>query len=261
MPVTADIYYSETGKENLSSPPLLLIHGAGSSHLSWPAEIRRIKGFRILSLDLPGHGSSGGSAEQSISEYARRLSHFMETLGIYKATLIGHSMGGAVVLQQALNHPKNTAGIVLIASGACLGHQNEILEYLANPATYNKAYKLIQEQSFSALTDPEIVFKSIQVLKKTRPGVLYCDWLACSKFDLRSAIKQIKTPACILAGSADRLIPSSFSYFLHSNLKNSELQIFRNCGHLPQLELPQKLRDRLLQFLYSLAEYNPEESR
>ena len=81
MPVTADIYYSETGKENLSSPPLLLIHGAGSSHLSWPAEIRRIKGFRILSLDLPGHGSSGGSAEQCISEYARRLSHFMETLG------------------------------------------------------------------------------------------------------------------------------------------------------------------------------------
>ena len=261
MPIAADIYYSETGKENLNYPPLILIHGAGSSHLSWPAEIRRINGIRVLSLDLPGHGSSTGSAEQSINEYAQMLSRFMEELGIYKALLVGHSMGGAIALQKSLNQSKNTTGIVLISSGAYLGHQDEILEYLANPATYNKALKLIQEKTFSAFTDQDLVLKSTQILKKTRPGVLYCDWLACSKFDLRSEIKQIRIPACILTGSADRMVPPSFSYFLQSNLKKAELQILRNLGHLPQLESPQLVRDRLLQFVYSLPEYNPGKTK
>ena len=260
MPIAADIYYSETGKENLNAPPVILIHGAGSSHLSWPAEIRRIKGFRVLSLDLPGHGSSTGSAEQNINEYAQMLSQFMETSGIYKALLVGHSMGGAIALQKTLNQPKNTIGMVLISSGAYLGHQNEILEYLANPATYNKALKLIQEKTFNALTDQDLILKSIQILKKTRPGVLYCDWLACSKFDLRSEIKKIKTPACILTGSADQMVPPSFSYFLQSNLKKSELQILRNQGHLPQLEVPQLVRDKLLHFVNSLPAYNPIKS-
>ena len=62
MPVAADLYYHiYEGSEEGRRPPVVLIHGAGGTHLHWPSEVRRLPGYRVLALDLPGHGKSGGA--------------------------------------------------------------------------------------------------------------------------------------------------------------------------------------------------------
>ncbi|TLN23779.1 alpha/beta fold hydrolase, partial [bacterium] len=95
MPIAAGIYYALVQGRAASSlhPPVILIHGAGSSHLCWPAALRRLPGCRVLALDLPGHGRSSGVGLQSLDALADRLVDFLEALGLYQAVFVGHSMG------------------------------------------------------------------------------------------------------------------------------------------------------------------------
>ncbi len=73
MPTAAGIYYAQFDEGRKDEPPVILIHGAGSSHLVWPAELRRLAGQRVLAVDLPGHGRSGGVAQQTIAAYAGQI--------------------------------------------------------------------------------------------------------------------------------------------------------------------------------------------
>ena len=93
MPVAVDFYYSVCeGSEEGLRPPVVLIHGAGGTHLYWPAEMRRLPGYRMYALDLPGHGKSGGRGQQSIPAYAQAVLEWLEAVGLHKAAAsMGHT--------------------------------------------------------------------------------------------------------------------------------------------------------------------------
>src|SRR5512144_1734171 len=103
MPVAASLYYFSHNEDERSRPPIILIHGAGGTHLSWPPEVRRLPDQRVYAVDLPGHGKSEGIGRQSISAYARNLVAFMDAAKLSKAVIVGHSMGGAVALTLGLD--------------------------------------------------------------------------------------------------------------------------------------------------------------
>ena len=107
---------------------LVFVHGAGGSHLNWPPQLRRLAGANTYALDLPGHGQSEGQGRTSISAYADFVAAFLETLGLEKVTLVGHSMGGATALDLALRYPEGLAGLVLVGSGARLRVAPAILD-------------------------------------------------------------------------------------------------------------------------------------
>src|SRR3989304_5253214 len=106
MPFKAGFYYSlhEGGKPE--QKPVILIHGAGSSHLFWPAEIRRLTGHTVLALDLPGHGHSDGVGFQSVSDYSGAITEFLAAMGIFKAAFVGHSLGGGLAPPPPLHLPQ-----------------------------------------------------------------------------------------------------------------------------------------------------------
>ena len=84
MPIAADLYYH--AYQEGEKLPVVLIHGAGGTHLFWPSEIRRLLGFRVFALDLPGHGKSSGRGLQSIAAYATSVLDWMAALtctGLY----------------------------------------------------------------------------------------------------------------------------------------------------------------------------------
>ena len=119
MPVTTELYYfAHEAKEQIDNrPPVILLHGAGGTHLSWPPQIRRLAGEKIYALDLPGHGKSEGSGRQSVDEYAEDVVAFMKELNIPAAVLVGHSMGSAMALTLALKYSKQVLGLGLLGSG------------------------------------------------------------------------------------------------------------------------------------------------
>ena len=122
MPFAGNIHYRRSSAKSKSKTSLLLIHGAGGSYLSWPADLRRLPGKDVLAIDLPGHGDSPGESSDSIGAYAEQVLDFLDQLKIDRVVLGGHSMGGAIAMQLCLDHPGRVAGLILIGSGAKRRH-------------------------------------------------------------------------------------------------------------------------------------------
>jgi len=232
MPEETGIYYSvyEGGKSELA--PVVLIHGAGGSHLTWPVEIRRLAGQRVIAVDLPGHGKSRGAGQQSIPAYADQVQNLLARLGLPESVLVGHSLGGAVALTIALKYPRQVAGLGLIATGAYMGVESELLQELSNPVTASCGLRKLEALSFSPYTDPALVGQVMRGLRDVRPSLLLADWLACSNFDLREMVTQIQAPAWVACGTDDHITPLAYAHFLANTLPAAELQMFPRAGHM-----------------------------
>ena len=127
---------------------LILIHGAGGDHLSWPTQLRRLSGYRVYTPDLPGHGKSKGHGLQRISAYGEVVLEWMRKLELPKVVLGGHSMGGAIALWMAINHPELIHGMVLMSTGARLPVNLSLIEELATQVGFPTAVDKIMQLVF-----------------------------------------------------------------------------------------------------------------
>ncbi len=261
MPTTAGIYYALYEDGNKDQPPVILIHGAGSNHTVWPAEIRRLAGQRVLAIDLPGHGRSSGVALQSISAYADQMIELLAGLGLYQAVFVGHSMGGAIALDVAARYPNNVAGLGLIATGAYLGVDRGFLENLGNPVTVPTAMAAFQGRAFGSGVSPLVASRCMQALREARPSVLHGDWRACANFDMRESITRVEAPTWVIAGGEDKLTPVAYAHFLAERLPAARLQVIPSAGHMVMLEQTSKVVHGLQQFLAALAQARFSASR
>lgn len=252
MPITAGFYFAEANLTKVPRVPILLIHGAGSDHLCWPGEIRRLPGERTLALDLPGHGRSSGLSEQSVSRYAEQVLKFLDVLGVYRAVLVGHSLGGAIALWTALKHPKRTPAAGLIASGACFKVPSGLLESLSSAVTLPAALNLLQSHLFGKRASKSLVEKTMSSFKKARPSQLQSDWKAAANFDLCEQLSGIHVPVWIAVGEEDSLTPPAMGHYLARHLPKGQLFKVAEAGHMLMLEQPQKVGEELGRFLKSL---------
>jgi pimeloyl-ACP methyl ester carboxylesterase len=254
MPIAAGLYYSLTDdRSEKTTPPVILLHGAASSHLVWPAQMRRLRGNCTLALDLPGHGRSEGFAFQSIEDYASSVLDFLGAVNIFRAILVGHSMGGAVALTVAIHHPERVAGVGLISSGAYLGRVTDLLDLLGSTGMISSALDLFQKRAFAAATPPSLISKVMNIMRAIRPSVLINDWQASAKFDFRQQIKTLKAPLWTAVGAEDQMIPLPLSYLLLKQLPGTTLQVIPGAGHMALLEKPEEVTRGLISFLAQIG--------
>jgi pimeloyl-ACP methyl ester carboxylesterase len=250
MPIAADIYYQlHEGAAEGEKPNVVLIHGAGGNYLYWPPEVRRLLGYRVYALDLPGHGKSEGRGHQSISMYAESVLHWMEELELFAAVFVGHSMGSGVVISLALDHPLHVAGLGLIGAGARLRVNPDLLESSASPTTFYNAVETVVSWSFCEKSPPRMLELAAQRMEETRPSVLHGDFLACDDFDASERIAEIRKPALVLCGAEDKMTPQRSAQFLASSMPNAQLEIIPDAGHMVMLEQPQAVASALERFL------------
>lgn len=250
MPYIADLYYHLYNKTApSSSPPIVLIHGAGGNHLSWLPVFRRMPGYQVFALDLPGHGKSGGRGMQSIEDYAQAILVWMDSLKLNRAVFIGHSMGTAIALTIALIAPKRAAGLVLIDGGAQLPVSPELLENISNEATVQRAIEQIINWSFTSEAPETLKNFTKQSLSQTRPSVLYGDLLACDAFDVTDRLSNITQPTLIICGVKDKMTPVRFSKFLEQKIPNAILNLVPDAGHMVISENPDPVIKAILAFL------------
>lgn len=257
MPVVAGLYYFAHGIEQTSRPPVILIHGAGGTHLYWPPQVRRMNGQRIYALDLPGHGKSGGVGKQFIQDYAQSVIDFMKAARLRAAVMVGHSMGSAIALWLALAHPRRVLGLGLIGAGARLRVTPAILESAASPATFLNAVKMVNDYSFGPSADAHLKELGAQRMAETRPAVLYGDFLACDGFDVMERLGEIKAPTLIMCGAEDRMTPPRYAETLKERIAGARLQIVAGAGHMLMLEQPTIVAEALAAFLNKVP-YQPE---
>jgi pimeloyl-ACP methyl ester carboxylesterase len=197
------------GKRNL-----VLVHGAGGSHLDWPSPLRRLREANVYALDLPGHGRSEGAGRSPIAAYRDFVLAFLDALDLEKAIVVGHSMGGAISLDLALHYPDRLDGLILVGSGARLRVAPAILTGILS--------------DFEATVD------------------LVCDYAFGP-----SASEQLKVrcPTLVVGGTADGLTPSKYSIYLRDHIPGAELVLVDAAGHMVMLEKPEVVTKAISKFI------------
>lgn len=256
MPTVGDIYYHfHQGSSEGLNPPVVLIHGAGGTHLYWPPEVRRLAGYPVYAPDLPGHGKSGGRGMQSIGAYSQALINWLDDVHMHGAVIIGHSMGSAIALSLALDYPDRVLGLGLVGAGARLRVAPELLEQASNPATYLNAVNTVIAWSFSPRTASRLTELASRRMAETRSSVLYGDFLACDEFDVRQRLAEIRQPTLVLSGADDQMTPQRYAQFLANAIPEADLKLIPEAGHMVMLEQPQAVALALREFVGAIPYY------
>ena len=247
------IFYTEQG--NASPPALLLVHGAGSTHLDWPLEIRRLDNTVVYTIDLPGHGRSKGSGKNRIDDYADDVIHLINTLGLKQVVVAGYSMGGAVAQAIGLRKIQAVTALVLISTGAHLQVGESILKLLSTD--YTRATDLLVKLSWSRDAAEHLVALAKERQLEIDQEVAFRDFTACDAFDMREVIGAIDLPTLVISGSADRMTPPKYGRFLSERLPNARLVQIDGGAHMVFLEKPAVVAGVITTFLEELRGIDP----
>jgi pimeloyl-ACP methyl ester carboxylesterase len=221
-----------------SGVPLLLVHGAGGTHATWPETLRRLPGRRVLTVDLPGHGASPLPGERSVPDYVRRLVGLLDALGIERAAVGGHSMGGAIALGLALEAPERVVGLLLVGTGARLRITPAVLQASADPARAREVADAVAAVSFGTATPPGLREAYADAIAAVAPGVLHGDFTACDTFDVMTRLAEVRAPSRLVVGEEDRLTPPKYAAFLRAGLPGEGLLTVPGAGHMVTWEAP-----------------------
>ncbi len=227
-------YILNRGDEEV--PALVLIHGAGGSRLHWPSQLRRMSGAAVYTLDLPGHGRSDGPGCDTIEGYADAAVAFVDGVALTAPVIVGHSMGGAIAQQLAMDHPDRVSGLVLVGTGARLRVAPAILRGIGEG--FDAVVDLITEKAWSSEADPLLKRVGRRALQGAGPDVVLQDFTACDRFDVMDRVNEIHLPVLVIVGEDDELTPVKYSQFLSQQLPDATLVTFEGAGHMVMLERP-----------------------
>ena len=223
----------------------IFIHGAGANPLVW--RLQTVHFPDSLAVKLPGHPRGSGLA--TVSDYARSVESQLVEKGIRNPVIVGHSMGGAIAIDLALEM-SGLKGLVLVGTGARLRVRPEFLEEIKRD--YPEAVKLLASWSVSPSTDPVLAERIASDLMKVKPEVTFDEFVACDKFDRMNRVGDVTCRTLIICGEDDRMTPKKYSELLHERIKASELVIIPGAGHSVMLEKHREFNQVLESFLASL---------
>jgi 4,5:9,10-diseco-3-hydroxy-5,9,17-trioxoandrosta-1(10),2-diene-4-oate hydrolase len=255
-------------------PPLVLLHGVGDNALDWrwvtPALARS---RRVYAPDLPGAGESAepeADADYSPVFFERSVAAFLDALGIARAAVVGNSLGGLAALRLALSEPDRVAALGLVA-GAGLGRRvSPALRSLSLPGYGRLATawgKTRPGAAQRALGRAGLVFASPRRVPREwlgeqyrlarLPGFLQAQLatvraqvgLRGQREVLVDRLPDLRIPTLVLWGARDRVLPTSQAHGAIDGLENGFLEILPDCGHLPQVEQPERFASALDGFL------------
>lgn len=254
MPTTTiedhEIRYRVHG-ELSDAPPLVMIHGAAGGQYVW-LEQRRLAAAQVITLDLPGHGGSHPAlATVEIGRYADVVAAFATALGHQRFVPVGHSMGGAVALTLALEHPARIPALVLLATGARLPVSDFV--YATIDTSFEQLGELLAQTTYAPQTDRALVARftggPLQVTREQARA----DFEACARFDVRQRLGDIAVPTLILAGAEDQLVGAGRMAQLASGIADSQLHTIPDAGHMLMQEQPVKVNGAMQAFLRARA--------
>lgn len=233
------------------TPPLLLVHGAGGTHMHWPAALRRLPDWNVYALDLPGHGRSQGPGFRRIADYRDVIHAFCQALGLPPIVLAGHSMGGAIALDFALHYPQRLAGLVLVGTGAKLRVAPAILDGLRSD--FAATARLLSDWAHGSEPSEQMKRIYLQRMLDNDPEVVLGDFLACDAFNIMDDLERIGAPTLVVCGTEDRLTPPHYSEYLAAHIPQARLVLIDGAGHMVMLEAANEATSAIASFLHSLS--------
>jgi pimeloyl-ACP methyl ester carboxylesterase len=238
--------------------PVILLHGWLGSWGLWQETMTFLgKNYRTYAIDFWGFGESGKKLDTyQINDFVHLVKQFMDQLGIEKAPLVGHSMGGTVALLFALKNPAKTDKVVIVGSpivGSSLapmlkaaGRRTVAFLIFTFLGTFRK---LMRHYSKSICSDPRFPMMMDRDLSKTTLEAFLSRIASLRKTDLRPTLSQISVPVLGLFGNHDNIVNPNQSKILAQLVPAAQIRRFETAGHFIMLDEPKEFHIQLKKFL------------
>ncbi|MGH6896522.1 MAG: acetoin dehydrogenase dihydrolipoyllysine-residue acetyltransferase subunit [Geminicoccaceae bacterium] len=238
--------------------PIVFIHGFGGDLNNWQFNQEALAGGRAAyALDLPGHGGSTkdlGAGHVHVGALAGAVVDFMDAKGIAKAHLVGHSLGGAIALDLALNHADRVASVTAVCSA---GLGPEINMVYIDGFMAAKRRKQLQPVLEMLVADPEMVSREMieDVLKfKRLDGAeaalnrIIEDTFAGGQqaLQLTGRLAEIAMPVQVIWGRQDRILPVRHAEGLPARVR---VHVLDDAGHMVHMEKAAEVNDLIKGFV------------
>ncbi len=273
----ASVHYIDEGPEtdeDEAAPAIVLIHGLGAQmrNFTFGVVAPLARRHRVLVLDRPGSGYSvrAPGASATLSAQAAIVAGFVRALGLRRPVLVGHSLGGAIALSVALDHPDQVGGLALIspvshpqetppASLKGLAIRSRVRRWLTAWTLAIPSSLVNRRRVLAALFGPDPVPNDFAIrgggLLGLRPSSFYAastDLVEAGRDlpGMAARYASLRVPVGVLYGTGDRILdPVAHGHILARKIPGLELELVENAGHMLPLTAP----ERTVRFIEGVA--------
>jgi pimeloyl-ACP methyl ester carboxylesterase len=272
LPGALRVHYRDEGPRD--APAVVLAHGFSASLHAWEPWVARLGGeYRIITLDLPGHGLTRAPSDFKASTTASVavVDQLTRQLGVDRFVIGGNSMGGGVAWNYALAHPDRVRGLILVdAAGWPDPDRNRegaplVFKLLGNPVgrmiLRNADPGLMAEKGLKQaygddrLVTPQLVTRYVELARA--PGhraILTSGRGAPARPVTPDTFKAIRAPTLVMTGEKDALIPAAHARGFASAIPGAKLVTYPEGGHVPMEQLPDQTAADVRAFLRGLPD-------
>ena len=238
--------------------PVILLHGWLGSWGLWQETMAYLgRYYRTYALDFWGFGESGKKrTSYNVQDFVSLVEQFMEQLGIERAPLVGHSMGGTVSLSVAMQHPSRVKKVVVIGSPIVGSSLSMLLKLFGRrPVAYIVYHNLWGlKLGFKILApfytrDPRWSEMMDRDISGTTLESFLLSIASLRKTDLRPFLSQITVPVMGMYGDNDIVVHPMQWKPLHEGVPQARIERFSNAGHFIMLDDPSRFMEILRDFL------------
>jgi pimeloyl-ACP methyl ester carboxylesterase len=241
----------DTGKSD--GMPLILIHGSLESLQVWDGWVAQLKDrYRLISVDLPGHGLTGPWArgEYTVDAYADFIEVLADTLGLDRFAIAGHSLGGAVAWTFAATRPERVNHLILVdaaayprESGPTWRTRLARAPMIGDIGIYFKPEWVVRDAlkemyANPAMVTPERVRRVAELQRYPGNRKATLQRTRTQEPLDPTPLKRLDVPTLIVWGTQDRWTPVADAFRLQTDIRGAKLALFSQAGHNPMEEDP-----------------------
>jgi pimeloyl-ACP methyl ester carboxylesterase len=245
------LHYSSNG----SGQPIVLLHGFCENSTCFNEQVFLLKGhYRIICIDLPGHGLSTEQSDFGMEEIANQVNDVLDACGIQQCVMIGHSMGGYVTLAFAQKYAHRLKGYGLL-------HSTANADSAERKNKRDQAIGLINQKGaafyveqfipplYAAGTDSAL----IKARQTSNLGISSTTLIACltamkNRLDNNSLLASSKLPVSFIAGGNDAIIPMHDMLAQAASVPVGQVTCLPEAAHMGMLEKPQEVAKAISNF-------------
>ncbi|GAC1338318.1 MAG: alpha/beta fold hydrolase [Candidatus Dormibacteria bacterium] len=265
------IAYLEAGERG--GPVAVLLHGIGSSSSTWEHVLPVLgRSTHVIAPDLMGHGRSAKPrGDYSLGAFASALRDLLLALGLDRATVVGHSLGGGIAMQFAYQYPERCQRLVLVSSGGLGRDVSLALRAATLPGTALVLSMLGSERSRGvgrlanrvlrrvAGTSTAELAEVAKVLAGFRDAEARTAFISTARSVMDLTGQRINAsdrfyltadvPVLVIVGARDVMIPAPHSIQAHGVMPGSRLEVFEHAGHFPHCDEPRRFARLVATFI------------
>jgi branched-chain amino acid transport system permease protein len=250
-----EMHYIEQGA---GDEAIVFVHGFISSHRWWqPALAHLPQSYHAYAIDLRACGGSQAvQTGHTLANYAEDIEAFAAAMGLEKFTLVGHSMGGGVAIQYALNYPQRIKALLLVNPLAPFGMQLDQAgtDWTISVQGQEEGQRLIVLGAFATPPSGDYLEQLVaDAVSWDKPIYLGC-MEEMAKFNVSEQLPSLNVPTLVTWGDKDAVIPFAGIAEAFTKIPNCNLEIWHGVGHSGPIEIPQRFVQLLTAFIEEAAQ-------